>query len=232
MKFVHEQHLVERQKTKVETSSLRTLKILPRNPNESVRLRIPSQVRSELQRSGILDAVHVSCEAGNAQISASVCGDYPPPLCVQDRDKSVRGCIVQGAFLSKGGIVHVKLFGDTTWSKKHRHGIIYSFFIKNFKYRKDVCFMSHETNSIYIHSEVSQISPLTPKPHLLRSKVPINLYTTTYLVHSPTLVTKYTFSRPDLWAICERQFGRQKSPSFSCRSCFQLVIRDVSDVNS
>jgi hypothetical protein len=35
---VHEQHLVERQKTKVETSSLRTLEIMPRNPNESVRL--------------------------------------------------------------------------------------------------------------------------------------------------------------------------------------------------
>jgi hypothetical protein len=66
----------------------------------------------------------------------------------------------------------------------------------------------------YIHTVVSQISPLTSKPHPLRSKVPINLYTTTYLVHSPTLVTKYTFSRPDLWAICERQFGRQKSPSF------------------
>ncbi len=42
MKFVHEKHLVERQKTKVETSSLRTLEIMPRNPNESVRLRIPS----------------------------------------------------------------------------------------------------------------------------------------------------------------------------------------------
>ncbi len=33
----------ERQKTKVETSSLRTLEIMPRNPNESVRLRIPSE---------------------------------------------------------------------------------------------------------------------------------------------------------------------------------------------
>jgi hypothetical protein len=43
MKFVHEKHLVERQKTKVVTSSLRTLEIMPRNPNESVRLRIPSQ---------------------------------------------------------------------------------------------------------------------------------------------------------------------------------------------
>ncbi len=42
MKFVHEQHLVERQKTKVETSSLRTLEIMPRKPNQSVRLRIPS----------------------------------------------------------------------------------------------------------------------------------------------------------------------------------------------
>jgi hypothetical protein len=42
---VHEWHLVERQKTKVETSSLRTLEIMPRNPNESVRLRIPSLVK-------------------------------------------------------------------------------------------------------------------------------------------------------------------------------------------
>ncbi len=48
MKCVHEKPLVERQKTKVETSSLRTLEIMPRNPNESVCLRIPSQYRSTL----------------------------------------------------------------------------------------------------------------------------------------------------------------------------------------
>jgi hypothetical protein len=50
MKFVHEQHLVERQKTKVETSSLRTLEIMPRNPNESVCLRIPSLESEKLSR--------------------------------------------------------------------------------------------------------------------------------------------------------------------------------------
>jgi hypothetical protein len=98
------------------------------------------------------------------------------------------------------------------------------FFIKNFKYRQDVCFMSmyfmyyyyRSCSQSYLHTYCSKsYLTLTPKPHPLRSKVPINLYTTTYLVHSPTQVTKYTFSRPDLWAICERQFGRQKSPSFS-----------------
>ncbi len=78
-----------------------------------------------------------------------------------------------------------------------------------------LCIIAHAANPIYIRTVVSHISLLTPKSHPLRSKVPINLYTKTYLVHSPTQVTKYTFSRPDLWAICERQFGRQKSPSFS-----------------
>ncbi len=34
---LHEEHLVERQRTKVETSSLRTLKIMPRNLNPTVR---------------------------------------------------------------------------------------------------------------------------------------------------------------------------------------------------
>ncbi len=43
LKSVHEEHLVERQRTKVETSSLRTLEIMPRNLNPTVRYWIPPQ---------------------------------------------------------------------------------------------------------------------------------------------------------------------------------------------